>query len=82
MPVVSDSGTGTPEQTVLPLPRSTERKHPACCHTLSSDCIYHRSETVTGGFAMLCAFTPLADTVEKQNKTFIVFKKGANLLLF
>lgn len=31
---------------------------------------------------MLCAFTPLADTVEKQNKTFIVFKKGANLLLF
>ena len=41
------------------------RKRKSTCNRRS------RSETVTGAFAMLCAFMPLANTVEKQNKTFV-----------
>jgi len=43
------------------------RKRKSTCNRRS------RSETVTGAFAMLCAFTPLANIVEKQNKTFVIY---------
>lgn len=46
------------------------RKRKSTCNRRS------RSETVTGAFAMLCAFMPLANTVEKQNKTFVIFRSG------
>ena len=46
------------------------RKRKSTCNRRS------RSETVTGAFAMLCAFMPLANTVEKQNKTFLGYRKG------
>ena len=50
------------------------RKRKSTCNRRS------RSETVTGAFTMLCAFMPLANTVEKQNKTFIMLRNGVKSL--